>query len=293
MHHLIRFTKVSGAGNDFVLINNMDGALTADTSQLAIALCSRRFGVGADGLLLLEPSSKADFFMRYYNADGSYGGMCGNGGRCVVRYAFVHGVAGKTMTFEALDHVYAARVEGETVALQLKSPRGIRRIECLQAEQDVYTGYFVNTGSPHLVLPIADLSGIPVETHGRILRNDNAFAPAGTNVDFVQRVDPGRLEIRTYERGVEAETLACGTGAVAAALIASTEWGIPSPIQIRVRSGEVLLVKFKRTGGDFAEVFLEGSAHLLFGGILKYDDSTGRIADYTEIMDVRTRLQVS
>ncbi len=280
----LHFTKMSGAGNDFVVVENMNGELLCNKDALAVALCSRHTGIGADGLLVLERSPRADFFMSYYNADGSYGGMCGNGGRCVARYAYVSGIAGPDMIFEALDHLYAAQVVGNDVRLQMKDPshftNGIRLSDSLLTVD----GDFVDTGAPHFVIEQRSLDNVDVSTIGRTIRFHSAFAPQGCNVDFVERLHDGVVAIRTYERGVEAETLACGTGCVAAAVVLSRRYGWHSPVTLRVRSGEEVRVYFRYDKEDWSDVFLEGSAHFVFRGALLYDTETRTIVDSPEIL---------
>lgn len=277
MQHVIEFTKASGAGNDFVLIDNMDDRLQLDKAKLAQVLCSRRFGIGADGLLLLERSLKADFFMRYYNADGSYGGMCGNGGRCVSRYAYVHGIAQSPMTFVALDHVYQAVMIGNGVKLKMKNPIDYRPPMNIPLDDTFLSGSFINTGSPHVVIFEEHLDDINVEGIGKNIRNSTLYSPNGTNVNFVRPQSSGAIEIRTYERGVECETLACGTGAVASAIVSAYEKQLSSPVHVKVRSGEELLVHFEMTNGNAGEVHLQGSAHFVFSGRLVYDSEVNSL----------------
>ncbi len=279
MQHVIEFTKASGAGNDFVLIDNMDDRLQLDKAKLAQAICSRRFGIGADGLLLLEPSVKADFFMRYYNADGSYGGMCGNGGRCVARYAYLHAIAESPMQFVALDHVYHAVIIGNDVRLKMKKPIDYRPSINIPLKGSVVSGSFVNTGSPHVVIFEEHLADIDVDGIGREIRNSTLFSPDGTNVNFVRPFSSDAIEIRTYERGVEYETLACGTGAVASAIVFAYAKQFSSPVHIRVRSGEELMVYFQLMNGEATEVHLQGSARFLFSGKLVYDSEMNSIVE--------------
>jgi diaminopimelate epimerase len=278
MKHPLHFTKASGAGNDFVIINNIDGALRLDQSKLAIALCSRHFGIGADGLLVLESSRRVDFFMRYYNADGSYGGMCGNGGRCAARFAFLQKIAGPSMKFEALDYVYEAKVGDNAVTLKMKDASILRPDIKIQVHGHSFTGDFVETGSPHLVIFHEKVEELNVHDLGRELAHASVFAPEGSNVNFVNVSAPQRLVNRTYERGVEAETLACGTGAIASAIVSSVRSGFLSPVRLNVRSGEELLVHFKRDGARFTDISLEGSAYILFSGTLLFDSSTSLIS---------------
>jgi len=275
------FTKASGAGNDFVLLNAMKGPLPVDYAVLARAVCDRHFGVGGDGLLVLEPAPRADFLMRYYNADGSYGGMCGNGGRCAARYAFLERIAGSHMRFEALDYVYEADVAASgIVRLSMKDPSGFRPgISLFTGKGGAEEGTFIDTGAPHVVIFSGNIDALDVETLGRAIRSDSAFAPAGTNVNFATPPDGSRVRIRTYERGVEAETLACGTGSVASALVSAARFGLRSPVSVRVRSGEELLVHFTGTASAWHDITLEGSAHILFQGTLLYDPASSTLRE--------------
>jgi diaminopimelate epimerase len=277
MHHSIEFTKASGAGNDFVLIDNWDNSLKVSQPELAVALSSRPFGVGADGLLVLEKSARANFRMSYYNADGSYGGMCGNGGRCIARFAYLRGRAQQSMTFEALDHIYSADVTGERVALRMKAPAGYRPKVKLEIHGKTFLGQYVNTGSPHVVLIVDNLESVDVVGLGRAIRNHPEFQPAGTNVNFVHLIGRNTIQIRTYERGVENETLACGTGSVASAVVAHMAHALEQPILVRVRSGEDLVVALRSEADTITEASLEGSAHILFSGKAFYDDISRNI----------------
>ena len=271
MDQIVSFTKTSGAGNDFVLIDNMNEKIQGDKAKLAIALCSRHFGVGADGLILLEPSSKADFLMRYYNADGSYGGMCGNGGRCAARFALLGGIAEPSMTFEALDHIYRAEVVEHGVRLHMKDPSDFRTNLQVNARGVTYDFTSINTGSPHIVIFANKLEDTDVRTVGRALREHRSFSPEGANVNFVKVLGKRDLQIRTYERGVEAETMACGTGTVAAAIVSYLLRHTKPPITVRVTSGEHVTVDFEFEGDTITHVVLEGSAHMLFSGQALYD----------------------
>jgi diaminopimelate epimerase len=275
----IAFTKASGAGNDFVIIDNMQRLLAADKSALAVALCSRHFGVGADGLLVIEPSDRADFTMLYYNADGSYGGMCGNGGRCVARYAALKKIAHPSMVFEALGFLYHADLQGTAVRLRMRDPSNVRRKVLVRASGEEFSASFINTGSPHVVIFDEHLEERDILSTGRLIRSHTAFEPEGTNVNFVQLLGGDRIAMRTYERGVEAETLACGTGSVASALISSMLFGLRSPTHVRTRGGEDLHVEFQQKGDGFSEIVLLGSAHMLYSGIVRYSPQTKRIVD--------------
>ncbi|MBM4169055.1 MAG: diaminopimelate epimerase [Ignavibacteria bacterium] len=269
----IPFVKMSGAGNDFVVIDNRERVVT-NGPEFAKAACDRRWGIGADGLLLLEACKKAAYRMMYYNADGSYGGMCGNGGRCIAAFALLAGIAPAHHTFEALDHLYTAHVDGETVSLSMRNPSGVMlgTVLPIKALGATIAANFVNTGSPHVVIPTdvlgrgQTLDSLDVMTIGREVRGNERFAPDGTNVNFIELGDLNTIYIRTYERGVEAETLSCGTGSVAAAIIAYMLWKIGPPTRIRVRSGAVLQVRFERDGQGFKNVVLVGPAVRTFIG---------------------------
>jgi len=261
----LMFVKASGAGNDFVVVDYRLNDIPPDRSTLARTLCHRHLGIGADGVLYIEPSSKAHFRMNYYNADGSAGGMCGNGGRCSARYAALTRLAPSTMKFEALDYLYDAVVDGRIVRLHMKDPAQFRSITRLNVLDKIIDGYFINTGSPHFVTRVEELEELDVHGLGRALRHHEAFSPEGTNVNFTVRSRTGLVQ-RTYERGVEAETLACGTGSVASAIVHALSEGMTSPVEVRVRSGELLRIHFDRAGERIQNVWLEGSAEMVFEG---------------------------
>lgn len=268
----IEFTKMSGAGNDFVLVDNRSNAIS-DRSASARILCDRRWGVGADGLLLVERSEKADYKMMYYNADGSYGGMCGNGGRCVARYAIVKGIANREHSFEALDHVYHVAVQNDAIRLSMKDPMDFRLNMRLSVLRKRLTVHYVDTGSPHVVVPAKGLTRkglnfVDVAGLGKMIRFHRSFVPKGTNVNFIEVVDKSTLKMRTYERGVEAETLACGTGSIASAVVAALVWDLKPPIKIIPASSVPLSVDFVREGSRVTNVSLTGPATIVFTGAL-------------------------
>ena len=196
--------------------------------------------------------------------------MCGNGGRCIARFALEGGVARKNQRFEALDHIYAAEVGEKSVRLHMKDPVDFRTGLVFSHGGVSMKGAFIDTGAPHAVIFEDDLESLDVMKLGKAVRHDPRFDPAGTNVNFVRIRDGSTVELRTYERGVESETLACGTGSVASALVASDLHGLPSPVTVAVMSGEKLLVHFRKTGSTWAEVILEGGAYMLFKGKLLY-----------------------
>ena len=270
----IEFTKMSGAGNDFVLVDNRSN-LIKDGSGTARTICDRRWGVGADGLLLIERSAKANYKMMYYNADGSYGGMCGNGGRCVARYSVLQGIAPQEHAFEALDYVYKVSLENDSIRLSMKDPTDFRPNLELSVLRRKITAHFVDTGSPHVVVPVQSLTkskrglnSVDVQGLGKLIRFHKAFSPKGTNVNFIELLDRSSLKIRTYERGVEAETLACGTGSIASAVVASLIWDLKPPVKIMPASSVPLSVDFTVEGKRVTNVTLSGPAKVIFTGVM-------------------------
>ncbi len=241
------FIKYSATGNDFILIDNRAPRQPPLDRELFRRLCQRRTGIGADGILLLENPRlpDCDFTMRYFNRDGRESEMCGNGARACAYHAHRHHLAAAHMQFEVSGERYQAIVQGERVHLRMPAPRDLRlHVGALAgiAGPELGTcreGGFINTGVPHYVVFVEQLENIPVTQWGRELRHHAAFAPAGTNVNFVEMRAPDQLKLRTYERGVEEETLACGTGAVAAAWIAQRVRGARFPIHLQVPGGEL------------------------------------------------------
>lgn len=271
----IEFTKMSGAGNDFIVVDNRDGHIKNGVS-LAQQLCDRRWGVGADGLLLLELSTTADYRMMYFNSDGSFGGMCGNGGRCIAYYAYKQKIAADRHYFDALDFQYRAEVRRNTVALHMKNPTSFRKDVVLQVSRRKIRGHFIDTGSPHFVIHAkavrpgrATLEKIDIESLGRAIRHHKLFLPGGTNVNFIELAEPNTVRLRTYERGVEAETLACGTGSIAAAVVGHLVWNLTPPISVMPKSGVSLEIDFKHGGDGVRSVTLSGPAKIVFTGTIE------------------------
>ncbi len=265
----IPFYKMQGSGNDFILVDNRRGILKGKNfKDLAITVCNRHYSVGADGLVIIVPSKKADFKWRFFNADGSEAEMCGNGSRCAARFAFIKKIAGKDMAFETLAGIIHADVGKNAVKVQLTGASGLRQNIAVSLESGMRMGHFIDTGVPHLVYLSKDLDREDVDRIGRTTRYHEIFRPAGTNVNFVQVQGPHKLRIRTYERGVEGETLACGTGAVAGALIAGSLGLISSPVDVFTRGGERLSVSFERGTEGFSSIHLEGAAQVICEGIL-------------------------
>ena len=264
----LRFTKMSGAGNDFVVFDNRDGRIPESRAMLVRQVCERRLGVGADGVLIVEPSDRTDFKMRYYNSDGGEAEMCGNGGRCISRYAYLNGIAAESMSFETIAGVHRSQVIDENVKLGMVDPFDARFRFGISLNEHEITAHSINTGVPHVVVFVDDVDEIDVPKLGRKIRYHSMFCPEGTNANFAQIVDRTHFRIRTYERGVEDETLACGTGTVAAAAIGGLFGRLDSSVEAETRSGSILKVYFDIEEENARNVFLEGDAKVVFEGRL-------------------------
>lgn len=266
---MIEFYKMSGSGNDFILMDDRDGTLPVeDLRSFARKVCERKISVGADGLIVIRRSDRADFGWRFFNADGSEAEMCGNGGRCAARYAVLKGIAGEKLSFETLAGIIDAEVKGTVVKLRMTDPANLRMDGSIVVNGRTCNVSIVNTGVPHAVCLVDDLDNADVFGAGRNIRYHESFQPAGTNVDFVSVVDGHTLRVRTYERGVEDETLACGTGAVASALVLSRKGLVEPPVSVLVKSGETLKIHFNAGGRAFGKVYLEGDARVVYRGML-------------------------
>ena len=250
----IRFTKMHGAGNDFVLIDDRNGAFPCKREVLA-GIGARQTGVGCEGIILVQESERADFRMRFFNPDGSEAELCGNGARCVAAFAREIGAAkSDAMRFETLAGDVGAEIVGAgLVKIAMPDPKDLR-------------DNFVNSGVPHCIVPVDDLARADVEGEGRRIRHSDEFAPAGTNVDFVAYRAPHDVSIRTYERGVEAETGACGTGSVAAALVGVAQHGLRFPVAVHTAKGFELVIDGAFDGGVFKSVTLTGPVARVFDG---------------------------
>jgi diaminopimelate epimerase len=263
----IPFMKMSGSGNDFIIIDHRKPILDEDRmKKFARKVCRRRVSVGADGLLLVEESKRADFKWRFFNADGSEGEMCGNGGRCVARFAQLKGISGPSVKFETLAGIISAQVNGKRVKLELTKPHSLRLDEKISIEGKELTLSSINTGVPHAVLFLRNLDHVDVVDMGRVIRFHPHYAPAGANANFVKVEDDSRLSVRTYERGVEDETLACGTGVVASALVSAFKGFVKSPVSVKTRGGEILMVHFEIEANEIRNVFFEGDVHIIYEG---------------------------
>jgi diaminopimelate epimerase len=267
---VLDFSKMNGAGNDFVLIDNRKRKIKLARDQI-IRLCDRHRGVGADGVLLLVPSAsgKADWAWEFYNSDGSTGEMCGNGARCFARFVQKVTHHHRDFTFETEAGIISVSFQGERVTVSLTQPQDLVLDQKVRFSVGLQTIHSINTGVPHVVLFVVDADKAMVRQLGPELRHHPHFGPKGTNVNFVQRLGPNHIRVRTYERGVEGETLACGTGVTASALIAARLDGFSSPVKVQVQGGEELEVSFKEENGQFTDVRLSGPAEFVFEGTIE------------------------
>jgi diaminopimelate epimerase len=254
----VEFYKYQGTGNDFVMVDNRSDFFPKDNMKLIAHLCDRRFGVGGDGLILLENDLETDFKMVYYNSDGNQSSMCGNGGRCLVAFAKALHVIKTSTTFIAVDGLHHANISDDgLVSLQM-----IDVTDVIVNEEYV----FLNTGSPHHVQLVEDLENYNIKENGATIRYGDLYGKAGSNVNFVKQVDENTFSLRTYERGVEDETLSCGTGATAAA-IAMNILGKTNATTINLNvEGGKLIVSFEKNESIFTKVTLKGPAQLVFKG---------------------------
>jgi diaminopimelate epimerase len=264
---LLEFTKMNGAGNDFIIIDNRSGSVLLSKEQI-VALCDRHRGVGADGLMFLVPNKtgKADWSWDFFNNDGSSGEMCGNGARCFARFVQKNAGANGGITFETLAGVIKARFSGERVTVNLTNPTELKLGERIQVSTGTEAIHSLNTGVPHAVLFVPDADKAMVMQLGPEIRRHKHFAPRGTNVNFVQVIGPGNIRVRTYERGVEGETLACGTGVTASAIISARVHQFQAPVRVQVQGGDQLEVSFKDAGDTITDVQLTGPAEFVFEG---------------------------
>ncbi len=254
---LIEFHKYHGTGNDFIIIDNRQYLSLTLTHSVIRKICDRRFGIGADGLLLLSGHEQYDFEMKYFNADGSEGSFCGNGARCIASFAYRSGIAGKSMHFKAFDGIHEALLENDGVRVKMND---VKQIEQRKDH------YFLNTGSPHAVYYRSDVQTHDVNVEGKKIRHSKLFEPGGTNVDFIQR-EGKNLFVRTYERGVENETLSCGTGVVAAAICAVFDGKTDTiPVSVQTRGGKLEVDFTIAAENHITDIWLSGPARFVFKG---------------------------
>jgi len=253
------FSKYQGTGNDFIMVDNRKQGFIPD-EKIVKALCHRRTGVGADGLIIVEPHDTYDFSMRYFNADGHESTMCGNGGRCAIAFAYAEGICSKKPFFMAADGLHEGIIDGKLVHLKMQDVDKISKID---------KGFFLDTGSPHFVVFTNGVKDFPVFQEGRKIRYRKEFAPRGTNVNFVEIINQTTLFNRTYERGVEEETLSCGTGSVAAALVfVYTRHNVSSPVTVLTQGGTLRIFFKAKEYGKFTDIWLQGFATAVFNGTI-------------------------
>ncbi len=270
MSRSIRFWKLEGAGNDFIGLDGRKGGLGLNRGKIA-RLCDRRRGVGADGVLVVEkPKGRiADYRMRYYNADGGEASMCGNGARCFALLArAVSGRKGNELRVQTQVGLLTLRTSGQEVQVSMTEPTKLRLGRKLVVAGRKLAVDFLNTGVPHAVLFVRSVRSIDVAKQGRAIRYHSAFAPSGTNVNFVEIGRGNRIHVRTYERGVEGETLACGTGVVASSILSNLRRGLRSPILVTTRGGDNVRVGFSMENGHARKVTLQGPARIVYRGVL-------------------------
>lgn len=267
MSREISFTKMVASGNDFVVIDNRKKAIKI-TPAFVKKVCTAHTGVGADGILLVDNSRKAKFKMRIINSDGSEAEACGNGFRCIAKYAREVMDFPATFKFDSGAGIIGANIRGKSITVGLSKPFGLKLRDQIEVEGHRLHYSFLNTGVPHVVIFVEGLKKIDVQTLGRAIRQHKKFKPKGTNVNFVEVSGKDSINVRTYERGVESETLACGTGSTASAIISVLSGFVKSPVQVKTKSGEILTINFKRQGNRISNVTLQGEAHFVYEGRL-------------------------
>ncbi|NNC82467.1 MAG: diaminopimelate epimerase [Flavobacteriales bacterium] len=255
---LLQFYKYQGTGNDFIIIDDRTQAFN-ESAELVQRLCDRRFGIGSDGVMLIRPSDRADLHLDFLNPDGTRS-FCGNGSRCGIRFAHSSGMIGDTCSFEAVDGIHQAKVEDSVICISMKD------VDHIHSHSQ---GTVIHTGSPHLLLPTEDVENVKVKEEGSSIRYSDDFREEGINVNFIQINDERSLDIRTYERGVEDETLSCGTGVTAAAIyLAELKQLTEGPIHVRSRGGD-LEVDFKKRESDYVDIWLLGPAERVYEGSIE------------------------
>jgi len=271
---LVDFVKMEGAGNDFIAIDGRSSPLPASDYGGFIARCSdRKRGIGSDGMLVLLPAAQKgfDFVMRFFNPDGSEAEMCGNGARCIALFAYKAGASREKMRFNTAAGPVEAEITPSGVKLKMPPAPAIQDIRSLEAAGQKLDVFFTTAGVPHAVTPVEDIENTDVKKLGSAIRHHERFRPAGTNANFIVREAANAIKLRTYERGVEDETLACGTGATASALAASRLYGMGSPVSVLTRGGDTLVIHFRRLpDGSYDDIYLEGPAKEVFSGTVEW-----------------------
>jgi diaminopimelate epimerase len=258
----IEFYKYQGTGNDFIIMDNRDKRYDSLTRQQVAFLCDRRFGIGADGLMLLNRHPDYDFEMKYYNSDGRESTMCGNGGRCLTQFAFDIGIDKTSFSFLAVDGPHEANINEKVVALKMNDVNQVRHD---------HGDYILNTGSPHYVQFTNDVMHLDVYKKGKEIRHNKEFEKEGINVNFVEQTElTDRIIVRTYERGVEDETFSCGTGVTAAALLSAHNDSVFNRVEVKTKGG-LLSVEYEKKGDTFKNIWLSGPAVKVFSGTIEID----------------------
>jgi len=256
---------MSGSGNDFIIIDNRRNIIDEKGLPNFIAkVCRRKMAVGADGFILIENSDKADFKWRFFNSDGSVAEMCGNGARCVARFAYLNDIAGPKMSFETLAGIVEAQVIDDRVKVKMTDPTELKTGDTIDLKNGPLCFSSINTGVPHVVVVKKQIDNVDIVGTGREIRFHERFSPAGTNVNFVSHISDNTIAIRTYERGVEGETLACGTGSAAGAIVMAHKMKIGSPINVLTKSGGYLNIFYKEREGNYYDIYLEGDARIIY-----------------------------
>lgn len=262
----IEFAKYSGAGNDFILIDNRSGFFPAEDRKLIGEMCARRTSIGADGLILLENSDKADIKMRFFNSDGGEAEMCGNGARCLIAFARRKGLPSDEIAMETKERILTARVDGEEISLEMGAATDTELNIDIEIEGKTYRVHHTNTGVPHAVMFVDDVSEVDVVALGRKIRFHQRFQPKGANANFVEATGESSISARIYERGVEDETLASGTGCTASAVISALVKGVKPPVRVLTRSGETLTINFREEGEQLSQLTMTGPTRLVYEG---------------------------
>jgi diaminopimelate epimerase len=269
---MVKFTKATASGNDFVMIDNRDCSIK-EYSNFSVTACNRRFGIGADGVIFIENDTETDFVMKYFNADGSIGSLCGNGARCSAK--FMSKILNKNFVrFQAVGKLYSADVYEKNVKLYLPDLQKNIKMYNFDLKDCNIKAELIDTGSPHIVIFEENISdqkvfeSIDVYRLGKEIRYHQTLAPGGANINFVKKVNSNSIKVRTYERGVEDETLACGTGSIASAILFSNTFSAKPPISVFTQGGEEFVVDFNLNTDEISNLSLEGSAIMVFEGRL-------------------------